>query len=85
MQALRESSRRLLGERAGFDRLSQRRWRQLTEAIGKVELLRLQRTADYWERAAHGRHLAVRSGSGWDSFIWLLADSGILRPHLQPD
>lgn len=78
-QALRDSSSRLLGVRADFDRLSQRRWRQLTEAIGKVDLPRLQRAVDYWERAAHGRHLAVRSGSGWDSFIWLLADSGINR------
>lgn len=79
VHALRESSGRLLGVRADFDRLSQRRWRQLTEAIAKVELLRLQRAANYWERAANGRHLAVRPGSEWDSFIWLLADSGLNR------
>ena len=79
VQALRDSSGHLLGVRADFDRLSQRRWRQLTEAIEKVELLRLRKAADYWDRAAHGRHLAVRSGSGWDSFIWVLADSGINR------
>ncbi|MBH1979078.1 MAG: tyrosine-type recombinase/integrase, partial [Comamonadaceae bacterium] len=79
VQALRESSGRLLGMRADFGRLSQRRWRQLTDAIEKIDVLRLQRATSYWERAVDGQQLAVRPGSEWDSFIWLLADSGINR------
>ncbi|QKD45730.1 tyrosine-type recombinase/integrase [Alicycliphilus denitrificans] len=79
VQALRESSGRLLGMRADFGRLSQRRWRRLTDVIGKIELLRLQRATSYWERAVDGQHLGVRPGSAWDSFMELLADSGINR------
>lgn len=77
VHALQEPSGSVLGTRAGFGRLSQRRWCQLTEVFGKIEVLRLQQATSYWERAVDGQHLAVRPGSEWDSFIWLLADSGI--------
>jgi integrase len=79
MQALRESSGRLLGMRPDFARLSQRRWLQLTDVMGKIDLLRLQRATSYWERAVDDQHLAVRPGSEWESFMGLLADSGINR------
>lgn len=79
VQALQEPSGSLLGVCPAFGRLSQRRWGQLTDAIEKAETLRLQKAIRYWERAVHGRHLAVRPGSEWDSFVWLLADSGINR------
>ena len=79
MQALRESSGRLLGMRPDFARLSQRRWLQLTDVMGKIEFLRLQRATSYWERAVDDQHLAVRPGSEWESFMGLLADSGINR------
>ena len=79
MQALLESSGRLLGMRPDFARLSQRRWLQLTDVMGKIEFLRLQRATSYWERAVDDQHLAVRPGSEWESFMGLLADSGINR------
>lgn len=77
VQALRESSGRLLGVRPDLGRLSQRRWAQLTNAFKRAETLRLQTAIRYWERAVDGPHLAVRPGSEWDSFVCLLADSGI--------
>lgn len=79
VQALGESSGRLLGVRPDFGRLSQRRWAQLTNAFKKAETLRLQKATCYWKRAVDGPHLAVRPGSEWDSFVCLLADSGINR------
>lgn len=77
IQALQEPSGRLLGMRADFGRLSRRHWCQLTDLVGKIEILRLQQATNYWDRAFAGQHLAVRPGSEWDCFIWLLADSRI--------
>lgn len=79
VQALRETSGRLLGVRPVFGRLSQRRWAQLTNAFKKVETLQLQKAIRYWHRAVDGPHLAVRPGPEWDAFVCLLADSSMNR------